>query len=210
MKKLFLILTIIFIGLAGNAKSNYLHSITLEKNSNSYNIILNSDEIAKVTRRAPSDNSLILELSGIKSADTVNALYKGASNIDNLVIENNSHNKLKIYISAQNIKDASIIMEPLNGSASVLDESFPLNKILLGVLALAMFSAVFVFAKKSAKKEDDILIKKDIKDREIEMYKKYRKSLEQDISINSKKELHMRNMLKKIDRKIDERLSSLR
>ena len=101
-------------------------------------------------------------------------------------------------------------MEPLNGSASVLDESFSLNKILLGVLALAMFSAVFVFAKKSAKKEDDILIKKDIKDREIEMYKKYRKSLEQDISINSKKELHMRNMLKKIDRKIDERLSSLR
>ena len=210
MKKLFLIFTILFIGLAGNAKSNYLHSITLEKNLNSYNVILNSDEVAKVTRRAPSENSLIIELSGIKSSDTVNALYKGTSNIDNLVIENTSPNKLKIYISAKNIKDASIIMEPVNGAITAVGDKLPVDKILWSAFVISLFGVIFVSAKKSSDTDDKILIKKDIKDREIEMYKKYRKSIEQDISLNSRKELQMRTMLKKIDRKIDERLSQTR
>ena len=51
------------------------------------------------------------------------------------------------------------------------------------------------------------LIKEDIKDREIQMYRKYRKNLEQNMSISSN-DMKMKSMLKKIDRKIDERLSA--
>ena len=57
-----------------------------------------------------------------------------------------------------------------------------------------------------AEEDDKILIKKDIKDREIQMYKKYRSMRYENQSIDSRRSVRMNAMLKKIDRKIDERL----
>ena len=89
MKKIFLIFGFLIAfactSLSVLANSNYLHTITLEKNNTGYNVLLSSDKMAKVTKKTPSENELVLELSGITSSDTVNALYKGTNNIDSLV-----------------------------------------------------------------------------------------------------------------------------
>ena len=75
MKKGFIIfgflITFILSGLAAFASGNYLHTITLEKSNTGYNVILGSDSMAKVVKKTPSDNELVLELSGITSSDTV-------------------------------------------------------------------------------------------------------------------------------------------
>ena len=55
--------------------------------------------------------------------------------------------------------------------------------------------------------DEKVLIKQNIKDREIQMYKKYRRDMYTDPVIDSNN-LRMKKMLKKIDRKIDERLTS--
>lgn len=212
MKKIFLIfgflITFAFTSLAVHANSNYLHTITLEKNNTGYNVILGSDKIAKVTKKTPSDKELVLELSGITSSDTVNALYKGTTNIDSLVVENTSPNKLKIYISADNIKNSAIIMDPVRGESAIVGESVPVDKVLWAVFVMALFAVIFKVSKDISEEDNRILIKKDIKDREIELYKKYRDELVTNPSINSHKDIRMRRMLKKIDRKIDERLTS--
>lgn len=212
MKKIFLIfgflITFACTSLTVFANSNYLHTITLEKNSTGYNILLNADKMAKVTKKNPSDNELILELNGITSSDTVNALYKGTNNIDSLVVENTAPNKLKIYISADNIKNSTIMIEPENGETSIVGESIPLDKTLWGVFVLALFCVIFKVSKEVSEEDNKILIKKDIKDREIEMYKRYRNELVSNPSITPHKDIRMRKMLKKIDRKIDERLSA--
>lgn len=211
MKKLFLIfgflITFIFTNLAANAKVNQLHTITLEKSNTGYNVILESDKMAKVVKKSPSDNELILELSGITSSDTVNALYKGTNNIDSLVVENSTPNKLKIYISADNIKNSSIIMDPINGESTIVGESVPLEKVLWITFVLALFAIIFKVSKNISEEDNKILIRKDIKDREIELYRRYRSEMNSNTSINSK-DLRMKKMLKKIDRKIDERLTS--
>lgn len=212
MKKIFLIfgflITFSFTSLAVSAKANYLHTVTLEKNNTGYNVILGSDKIAKVTKKTPSENELVLELSGITSSDTVNALYKGTNNIDGLVIENTAPNKLKIYITAANIKDSSIIMDPALGESTIVGETVPVEKVLWISFVLALFAIIFKVSKSISEEDDKILIKKDIKDREIELYRKYRNELESNTSINSNKDFRMKKMLKKIDRKIDERLTS--
>lgn len=212
MKKIFLIfgflITFACTSLTVLANSNYLHTITLEKNSTGYNILLNADKMAKVTKKNPSDNELILELNGITSSDTVNALYKGTNNIDSLVVENTAPNKLKIYISADNIKNSTIMIEPENGETSIVGESIPLDKTLWGVFVLALFCVIFKVSKEISEEDNKILIKKDIKDREIEMYKRYRNELVSNPSITPRKDIRMRKMIKKIDRKIDERLSA--
>jgi len=210
MKKTFLILGILaafFVTcLAVNAKTNQLHTITLENNNGNFNIVLDTDSISKVTRKVVSDNEIVLELSGITSADTVNALYKGTEAVDNLVIENAGLNKLKIYVSAQNIKNSSVIMNPESGDISLVGESFPADKALWSMFVLTVLGLIIRKSVKRTNEENSLSIKRDIKEREIEMYRKYRRSLDEGISLSSK-DTKMNNMLKKIDRKIDERLS---
>lgn len=211
MKKIFsiFIFLALFIlsGVAVSAAENNLHTITLEKNNAGYNIILGSDRIARVTKKIPADNELILELNGISSSETVNALYKGTNNINSLIIENSAPNKLKVYITADNIKDSTIIMEPIIGDTAIVGESFPFDKLLWVMFVLALFGVIFKVSKAISEDEDKILIKKDIKEREIELYRRYKnQGFSSDITINS--DLKMKKMLKKIDRRIDERLSS--
>ena len=208
MKKVFFIFVfLITTALSVCAKANYLHTITLEKSNSGYNIILHSDRMAKVTKTTPSLDELVLDLNGISSSDTVNALYKGTNAIDNLVVENIAPNKLRLSISAPHISNSSVIMNPADGSSAVVAEGFPIDKALWVVFVLAMFGVIFNVSKRLSEEDSKILIKNDIKDREIEMYRRYRRDLD-NLSMQSLKEMRMKNMLKKIDRKIDERLMS--
>lgn len=212
LKRLFLIFTFLISFVCSiqqvSAAENYLRTITLEKNNSGFNIILGSDEVAKVSKKTPSENEMILEIKDVKSSDTVNAIYKGVTSIDGLVIENASHNKLKVYITAEGIKYSTVIMDPVNGSPAIVGESVPLDKILWVVCVLALFSVVFRVARDLSEDDDKILIKKDIKDREIQLYRKYRNQMVNS-QADSLQTLKMKKMLKKIDRKIDERLTSV-
>ena len=211
MKKLFSIFTFLiafaFSSTTVRAAENHLHTITLEKNNSGYNVILGTDKITKVTKKADADNELVLDISGVTSSETVNALYKGTNNIDGLVIENTGSNKIKIYITADNIKNSTIMIEPINGETTIVGESVPVDKVLWIVFVLALFSVIFKISKDITEEDQKILIKKDIKDREIQLYRKYRNELNSD-PITSNSDFRMKKMLKKIDRKIDERLTS--
>lgn len=210
MKKAFLILSclvaLVFTCLTVCAKTNSLHTITLEKGNSGLNIVLNTDSIAKVARKTISDNEIVLEVSGITPSDTVNALYKGTDNIDNLVVENSGADKIKIYITAQGIKNSSVIMDTTDGTTSLVAETFPLNKAVWIGCVFALLGIIITKSVKRTKEEDKLLIKKDIKDREIALYRQYRRNFEEDTSLHSK-DTKMKSILKKIDRKIDERLS---
>ena len=69
MKRLFLIFTFLITfaisNITAQAAENSLHTITLEKNNSGYNIILGSDKVAKVIKKTPSENELIMELTCI-------------------------------------------------------------------------------------------------------------------------------------------------
>jgi hypothetical protein len=185
-----------------------LHTITLEKNGNGYNIVLKTDNTTKVTKKTLADNEIVLDLAGIKSSDTVNALYKGTDNVENLVVENSGRNSLKIYITAKNIRNSSVMTQTPNGENNMVSEEYPLNKTLWSIFVLLVFGVIFSACKKEVIEENKIGIRKDIKEREIALYRQYRKNFEENPSINQQN-LKMRSMIKKIDRKIGERLSSM-
>lgn len=216
MKKIFSIFGILFLfaftTLAVYANSNYLHNITLEKNIDSgYNIVLDVDKAAKITKRYISPNEMMINIKGVVSADTVNAIYKGTDAINSLVVENTGANSLRIFITAQGIGDSSIFIKTPDGLMNMVGESFPIDKALWIGFSILLMSVIFGVSKKISEDEDKVLIKKDIKDREIELYRQYRKNLDQNLDLSKYNTLRMRGMQRKIDRKIDERLfSSLR
>ena len=213
LKKLFLIFTFLisfmFVNQAAHASGNYLHTITLENTDSGYNIILGTDRVGKVVKKTPSENELVMELSGIKSSETVNAIYKGTSNIDGLVIENTAANKLKVYITAPDIKNSTIMIEPIDGVTTIVSDVLPIDKLLWLMFVLALFAVIYKISKDITQEDDKSLIRKDIKDREIEMYRKYRHELAEN-SITSNSDMRMKKIMKKIDRKIDERLTSIK
>ena len=212
MKRIFGILLFLilfaFTSLGVSASTNYLHTITLEKNNTSYNVILGTDNVSNVVKRHSSANELVLELNGVSSSDTVNAIYKGSNDINSLVVEHISSNKLRVYINAENIGSASIILQTSDGVSSIVGEKFPIDKALWTLFVLAIFGVIFSVSKKITEADDRILIKKDIKDREIAMYRAYRKQMDNNDYLKVNKSLRMKSMMKKIDRKIDERLAS--
>ena len=212
MKKIFLTFSFlaifIFTCLSVSAKTNMLHTITLEKNGNGYNIVLKTDNTTKVTKKTLADNEIVLDLAGIKSSDTVNALYKGTDNVENLVVENSGRNSLKIYITAKNIRNSSVMTQTPNGENNMVSEEYPLNKTLWSIFVLLVFGVIFSACKKEVIEENKVGIRKDIKEREIALYRQYRKNFEENPSMNQQN-LKMRSMIKKIDRKIGERLSSM-
>jgi hypothetical protein len=191
------------------ATGNVLHTITLEKNNIGYNVILGADKLAKVVKKTPSNNELELEVSGLTSSDTVNALYKGTNNIDSLIIENSAPNKLRIFVKADNIKNSTIMMDAKNAEPTIVGENLPLDKALWGVFMVALLGVIFKVIRDITEEDEKVLIKKDIKDREIQLYRKYRRDLTDYASVDARSDLRMKKMLKKIDRKIDERLTSV-
>ena len=198
----------IFTCLSVSAKTNMLHTITLEKKASGYNIVLKTDSATKVTKKTLADNEIVLDLAGIKSSDTVNALYKGTDSIDNLIVESTGKNNLKIYITAPNIRNSSVLTQSINGENKIVSESFPIDKTLWATFVLVVFGVIFAICKKDTEEENKLTIKKDIKEREIALYKQYRKNFEEDMNLNPKN-IKMRSMIKKIDRKIDERLTNM-
>jgi len=212
MKKFLIIftflITFVFTTMSAFADGNYLHTITLEKNDTSYNVILGSDEATKVVKKSPDKDELVLELTGISSPESVNAIYKGTGNIGGLVVETPAKNKLKISINAENIGTSTVIVDPINGLPAIVGESMPVDKILWSVFVLALVIVIVHLSKHITEEEEKISIKRDIKTREIQLYKKYRK----DISVAPVHEpdnnMRLHTLVKKIDRKIDERLLS--
>jgi len=212
LKKILIIFTFLITFVLSTASvfadGNFLHTITLEKNDTGYNVILGSDKMTKVTKKSPESNELILELSGISSSDSVNALYKGTNNIEGLVIETPNRNKLRIHITANDISNSTVIVEPIQGEPAIVGESVPLDKILWVLFVLSLVSVIVKFSKHITEDEEKISIKRDIKNREIQMYKKYRKDISIYPAMEHNSDIRLKTLVKKIDRKIDERLIS--
>lgn len=186
MKKIFLILTILFMGLAVQASENYLHTIVLEGTDDGYNVVLKTDSLPDVKKTVKGSNSLILDIKGITTSNTVNAIYKSTNDVNGLVVENISNDELKVYIQAKDIAKATVMAQTAQGEPVILSERFPLEKILWSLAVLVILGMVVKSAKSITDYENSIVIKKDIKDREIELYRNFQRELASMPNINCK------------------------
>ena len=83
-----------------------------------------------------------------------------------------------------------------------------MDKILWSVFVLALVGVIVKLSKSITEEEEGLNIRNDIKNREIQMYKKYRKDVSISPIYSHNGDARLKTMVKKIDRKIDERLLS--
>lgn len=178
------------------ASENYLHTIVLEGTDDGYNIVLKSDELPEVTKKIKGSDNLILYVKGITTSKAVNAIYKSTSDVNSLVIENVADNELKLYVQAKDIAKATIMAQTPKGTPVILSERFPIEKVLWGIAVLGILTMLARSAKAITDYENSIVIKKDIKDREIELYRSFQRELASTPNINCKiKNIYATNIM---------------
>lgn len=186
MKRIFLTLTILFLGLAVQASENFLHTVVLEGTDDGYNIILKSDELPQVKKSIKGNDNIVLDVKGITTSAAVNAIYKSTNTVNSLIVENVANDELKIYVQAKDISKATIMAQTKSGEPVILSERFPLEKVLWSFAVLVILVMLAKSAKSITDYENSLVIKKDIKDREIELYRNFQKELASMPNINCK------------------------
>lgn len=196
MKRLILLFTILLFGLNVQAADNYLHTIVLEGTDDGYNIVLKADSMPEVQKSIKGSDNLVLDVKGISTSNAVNAIYKSTTDVNGLVIENVASDELKVYINAKNISKATVMAQIGSESPVILSERFPIEKVLWTVAVLGILVMLVRSAKAITDYENSLVIKKDIKDREIELYRSFQRELASKPDINCKiKNIYATNVM---------------
>ena len=181
MKKLILVLTTLLMTFtAAFAADNLLNTVILEGTEGGYNIILRTDDIASVKKTVNATDKLTLEVKGITSSNSISTLYKNTSQADSVIVENVGNNTVKIHIHAKDISHSNIIFDTPASAPIVVSDKVSHNTIAWSTVAFILLC--IAFAKSRNIKEDSAsvireAIEKDMRDREIEMYKNYRNEM---------------------------------
>ncbi len=204
MKKLFLILTLLIFSItSARAADNYLNTVILEGAEGGYNVILRSDSLAAVKRIPEGQNKLTLEVKGATASNSLSTIYKNTSDANSVIVENAGANAVKVHINAKDAVNSNIIFDIPGSSPVVVSDTVSKNMLLWSALAFVMLSGLF-FMSKNIKEDPHAEIaealQKNMRDREIEMYRNYRKELLTIPSIDYKiKNPRVQNIIRRAD-----------
>ena len=191
MKKLILLILMITIFSCSKAlcAENYLNAVVLEGIQGGYNVVLRSDAIASVKRTVSDANKIVLDIKGLTASEDISTIYKNTSSANGIIVENKGNNEVIIQIQGKNISKANIILDSPATAPIVVPDGF--SKKTAGWAALAFLGLCVIFAKSRKLKVDSqdkiqAAVQKKIRDREIALYKNYRKDLLTKPSIDYK------------------------
>ena len=192
MKK-FLLIAISFLMMLTSgvyAADNFLNTVVLEgAEEGGYNILLRSDAIASVRRVVESNNKIILNIRGLTASEDINTLYRNTSSANGVIVENVGNNEVKIQIQGKNIAKANIIFDSPASAPIVVSDKVSGKTIAWSLFAMLVIC--FLFAKSrgmktNSKERISAAVQKNIRDREIAMYRTYRREMLTKPSIDSK------------------------
>lgn len=196
MLKKILLTLIIFAGLSVHATDNYLNSVVIENNDGETSIVLRSDAVAKVKREVQASDKVILTIKGIAQSPDINTLYKNASNVNGLIIQNDGNNELKVYIEAPDISKANIVFDTPNSAPITVKDNSGEGKTAWSIVSIA----ILLLVMRSAKNINHKPVQKDInviiKEREKELYRNFQKEVASMPSLGYKLKSYNKHVLK--------------
>lgn len=195
MLKKLLVTIFLFSGLAAFASDNYLNSIVIDNNDGQNSVILRSDQITKLKREIESPDKIVLTMKGITQSPDINTLYKNASKVKGLVIENSKNNELKVYIEAPGISMANIVFETPDSSPVTVKSVVGEGKVLWSIISIVLLLMVMRSARKTKPKTKPD-INEIIKEREKAMYRNFQKELSESPKINYRLKSYSKHVLK--------------
>ena len=102
------------------------------KDNYSYKIVLKTDKDVPVEKYITSDNKIVIDLKNTKSAESVNTVYNNTPEIDNVVVQTVSNDKIRVFIEGLNIASSKIILDSRNETLDLAEENnnaIPVNHV---------------------------------------------------------------------------------
>ena len=112
MKRVLLVLALLFTSLGVFASENVLQSIEIEPVKDTYNIVLVSDKAVDVKKTVQASNKITLTMKDIRASKTLNTVYNNVSNVDSIMVEPQG-NGLSIFFQADNASAATVSFDAL-------------------------------------------------------------------------------------------------
>ena len=181
MKKIFFMFVGIIIFMCSSyvfAANNYLNAVILEGTDNGYNIILRTDAIASVKRTVEGDDKVTLNIKGLVASDDISTMYRNTSSANGIVVENIANNEVKIEIQSNGVAKADIIFDSPASAPIVVTDKVSHRTTGWTVVSLILLCLLFGKArniKVDSKEKIKAAVQKNMRDREIAMYKNYRR-----------------------------------
>jgi len=112
MKKVLLVLGLVFSMLTVCAEENVLQSIEIVPVKDTYNIVLTADKSVDVKKTVQADNKITLNMKGIRASKTLNTVYNNVSNVDTVMVEDTG-NGVSVFFQAENAQGASVSFDSI-------------------------------------------------------------------------------------------------
>ena len=113
MKRVLLLLGMMFSLTAVMAEENVLQTIEIEPVKDTYNIVLVSDKVVDVKKTVEDSNRITLTMKNIRASKTLNTVYNNVSNVDTVMVEPQG-NGISIFFQAENAAKATVSFDALN------------------------------------------------------------------------------------------------
>jgi len=192
MKKIFLTVISIITLLCSSvfAADNYLNTVILEGISGGgYNILLRSDAIASVKRTVVDNNKVVLNIKGLTASDDISTVYRNTSSANGIIVENVGNNEVAVQIQGKNVANANIIFDSPATAPIVVSDGISRKAIWWSIIALLGLCILFAKSRNIKVDSKDKIkagVRKNIRDREVQMYRNYRRELLMKPSIDYK------------------------
>ncbi len=110
------ILILLIFACAANvfAADTQLQSVTVSSQDNSYRLTLDTNKISKYSKKVKSPDVVYFEIKNAMSKDGVKTIYKDVKNVNSVVIQQVSKDKVRIYLNAKNAKDTKLFFQAQN------------------------------------------------------------------------------------------------
>jgi len=95
----------------------------ISKDNYSYKVVLKTDKDVPVEKYITSDNKIVIDLKNTKSAEFVNTIYNNTPEIDNVIVQAATNNKVRIFIQGLNIASSKIILDSRNEALDFMQEN---------------------------------------------------------------------------------------
>lgn len=112
MKRMMLLLGILFSVAGAYASDNVLQTIEIEPVKDTYNIVLVSDKAVDVKKTVQASNKINLTLKDIRVSKTVNTVYNNVSNVDTVMVEQQGSG-VNIFFQAENAEAATVTFDAI-------------------------------------------------------------------------------------------------
>jgi len=97
------------------------------KDNYSYKITLITNKDVRIQKNVTSDNKIVIDLDNTRTAESVNTIYNNSPEIDNVIVQPVSNNKVRVFIEGLNISSSKVVLDSRSQSLNLADETVPLS-----------------------------------------------------------------------------------